>query len=88
MINTLFEKIKQYETIIIHRHQRPDGDALGSQVGLATCLRDSFKDKHIYMVGDSSSKYSFFGEMDEIDDSIYKDALVIICDVAVASTFT
>lgn len=27
-------KIKEYETIIIHRHVRPDPDALGSQTGL------------------------------------------------------
>ncbi len=37
--------IKQYETIIIHRHQRPDPDAIGSQVGLAELLRASFPEK-------------------------------------------
>lgn len=37
--------IKEYQTIIIHRHQRPDPDALGSQVGLAEILRASFPEK-------------------------------------------
>lgn len=84
MINKLLNAINDYNTIIIHRHQRPDLDALGSQVGLATALKDSFPEKHIYMVGDSSIKYGFIGTMDEIEDEVYKDALVIIVDVAVA----
>ena len=84
MIKKLLKAINDYDTIIIHRHQRPDLDALGSQVGLTTCLRDSFPNKHIYMVGDSSIKYGFIGTMDEISDEVYADALVIIVDVAVA----
>lgn len=81
--NELFEKIKEYNTIIIHRHSRPDLDALGSQIGLRDILKFNFPEKNIYVVGDKSNKYSFIGNMDEIDDSIYENALVIICDVAV-----
>ncbi len=29
-----FKKIKEYDTIIIHRHMKPDPDAIGSQVRL------------------------------------------------------
>ena len=32
--------IEEYETIIIHRHMNPDGDALGSQVGLGEIIKD------------------------------------------------
>lgn len=32
------EQIQQYDTIIIHRHVRPDPDALGSQFGLKEYL--------------------------------------------------
>lgn len=31
MINAILNKIKEYDTIIIHRHIRPDGDCIGSQ---------------------------------------------------------
>ena len=31
--NEILEKIKQYDTIIIHRHILPDGDCIGSQSG-------------------------------------------------------
>lgn len=79
----LFEKIKEYNTIIIHRHSRPDLDALGSQIGLRDILKFNFPNKNIYVVGDISNKYSFIGNMDNIDDSTYNNALAIICDVAV-----
>ena len=84
MYKKLYKKIKQYDTIVIHRHSRPDGDALASQIGLANAIKDNFKNKNVYIVGDSNQRLSFMGQMDEIDDSKYKDALVIICDVAVS----
>ena len=34
VFNKILEKIKEYDTIIIHRHERPDGDCIGSQMGL------------------------------------------------------
>ena len=84
MVEKLFQMIEQYNTIILHRHSRPDLDALGSQRGLALVLKDVYPDKEIYMVGDMSSKYAFLGQMDEIEDQKYQNALVIITDVAVS----
>ena len=84
MINRLFNKIEEYDTIIIHRHNRPDLDAIGSQRGLALTLKENFPNKEIYMVGDMSDRYAFLGEMDIIDDAKYENALVIITDVSVA----
>jgi phosphoesterase RecJ-like protein len=83
MVDLLFKKIKEYNTIIIHRHTRPDLDALGSQLGLAKVLKHNYPEKNIYVVGDGSSKYDFIGNMDIIDDSVYSEALAIIVDVAV-----
>lgn len=84
MEKKLFDKIKEYNTIIIHRHTRPDLDALGSQLGLALTLKDAYPSKEIYVVGDETQKYAFIGKMDDIEDDKYKDALVLICDVAVS----
>ena len=39
VMNEILEKIQAYDTIIIHRHQNPDPDAIGSQVGLRDLLR-------------------------------------------------
>jgi phosphoesterase RecJ-like protein len=82
MKKEILEKIKQYETIIIHRHIRPDPDAYGSQGGLAEILRASFSDKHIYTVGQEDPSLHFLNRMDQIDDEVYNGALVIVCDTA------
>lgn len=74
--------IEQYDRIIIHRHLRPDMDAIGSQVGLATVLKTNYPEKEIYMVGDVND-IAFRATMDEIGDDRYQDALAIIVDVAV-----
>ncbi|MBQ2385368.1 MAG: bifunctional oligoribonuclease/PAP phosphatase NrnA [Clostridia bacterium] len=84
----MFEKIialiEKYDKIIIHRHQKPDGDALGSQLGLLGILRDSYPEKQVYAVGDMTPRYAFMAEreMDEIDDSVYEGALAIILDTS------
>ncbi len=84
MKDKLFLAIEAYDTIILHRHSRPDLDALGSQRGLAIVLKAAYPHKSIYMVGDMSARYAFLGEMDEIEDCVYENALVIITDVAVS----
>ncbi|MDE5856576.1 MAG: hypothetical protein K2H06_05975, partial [Anaeroplasmataceae bacterium] len=84
MKKLLFKKIKEYDTIILHRHSRPDLDALGSQRGLALVLKNAYPNKKIYMVGDMSSRYAFLGSMDDISDKEYENAFVIITDVAVS----
>ena len=83
-VNQLFKDIEKYNTIIIHRHTRPDLDALGSQLGLKRILKANYPSKEIYAVGDTTQKYSFIGNMDIIPDEKYEGALVIIVDVAVS----
>ena len=40
------------ETIITHRHVRPDPDALGSQIGLKKLLTNVYPAKKVYAVGE------------------------------------
>lgn len=74
--------IKKYERIIIHRHQRPDPDAIGSQCGLAEILRANFPEKEIYQVGGPVEGLDYLATMDEISDDLYTGALVIVTDTA------
>lgn len=74
--------IKAFDQIIIHRHQRPDPDALGSQVGLAEILRASFPEKEIYQVGGPVEGLDYLALMQTIPDDLYKGALVIVTDTA------
>lgn len=78
----ILAEIKTYDRIIIHRHQRPDPDALGSQVGLAEILRATFPQKEIYQVGETVEGLRFLAEMQIVDDQVYEEALVIVTDTA------
>ena len=84
MFEQVLECIKKYDTIIIHRHKNPDGDALGSQIGLKHILRDSFPEKRVLVVGDMTARYSFMEDsvMDTVEDSEYEGALAIILDTS------
>ena len=52
---TIFNTIQKYKTIIVSRHIRPDGDAVGSTMGLVKILRDTYPEKRIYLVNDDYS---------------------------------
>ncbi|MBE5739968.1 MAG: bifunctional oligoribonuclease/PAP phosphatase NrnA [Clostridiales bacterium] len=82
MFKQILQEIKNHSTIIIHRHTSPDGDALGSQIGLKCLLQDNFPEKKIYAVGDHAKRYAFMdgSVMDEIEDSVYNGALAVILD--------
>ncbi len=78
----ILEKIKRYDTIIIHRHLKPDPDALGSQVGLKALLEHHFPEKTIKAVGFDEPTLAWLAKMDPVQDSDYQGALVIVCDTA------
>ena len=78
----ILNDVKVFDTIIIHRHNRPDGDAMGSQIGMKHILKENFPDKTIYAVGDDAGYLSFMEDccMDEIPDSAYEGALAMVLD--------
>ncbi|WP_347549312.1 bifunctional oligoribonuclease/PAP phosphatase NrnA [Pseudalkalibacillus hwajinpoensis] len=82
MKEQILDAIEAYETIIIHRHVRPDPDALGSQGGLAELIRTSFPSKKVLTVGEEEPSLMFLNKMDDISDDMYENALVIVCDTA------
>jgi bifunctional oligoribonuclease and PAP phosphatase NrnA len=79
----LLQKIKQYNTIIIHGHQRPDGDCYGAQFGLKNIIQTNFPNKQVYVVGETSDYVSFVGTPNRISDALYEGALSIVVDTAV-----
>ncbi len=82
MFEQILEKIKKYDTVIIHRHSKPDGDAVGSQIGLKHIIRENFPEKTVYAVGDGAGYLSFMEDSttDTVDDRVYENALAIILD--------
>ncbi len=84
MFENALQLIKQYDTIIIHRHSSPDGDAIGSQVGLKNLINDNFPQKKVFIVGDSPKRYSFVegSTPNDVADETYKHALAIVLDTS------
>ena len=82
----MFEQIKnvieRFDRILIHRHSRPDGDAMGSQIGLRELLRHNYPEKEVLAVGDSTGFFGFMegAVMDEVADEAYENALAIVLD--------
>lgn len=87
MFETILKDIEAFDTIVIHRHSNPDGDALGSQVGLACIIRENYPDKTVYTVGDAAGRYAFMdgSVMDVIDDSVYENALAVVLDTSASA---
>ena len=82
MFEKILDNIKRYDKIIIHRHEKPDGDAIGSQVGMKQLIIDNFPHKKVFAVGDSPRFLSFIegAEPDLISDDEYDGALAVILD--------
>ena len=84
MFKKALKLIEKYDVIIIHRHSNPDGDALGSQIGLREIIRENYPNKTVYIVGDRTKRYAFMEgwEPDEISDDTYNNALAIVLDTS------
>ena len=82
MFEAILDAIKTHNRVIIHRHGRPDGDAMGSQIGLTQIIKENFPEKTVYMVGDAPGFFGFMegATLDQIPDSAYEGALAIILD--------
>lgn len=73
--------IKSYKNIVIARHIGPDPDAIASQIALRDSIRLTFPDKCVYAVGAGVSKFKYLGDLDRVDLSDIKNALLIVLDV-------
>ena len=84
MFEEIVRAIEAHDTIILHRHTTPDGDALGSQIGLKHLILENYPGKTVFTVGDAAMRYAFMADsgMDEIPDEAYRDALAVILDTS------
>ena len=78
----ILAEIKKWEKIIIHRHERPDPDAIGSQAGLADLIQTNFPQKKVFTAGEDKETLAFLKQMNPPKESDYEDALVIVTDTA------
>lgn len=78
----ILNKIKEYDTICVYRHEFPDFDASGTQNGLVTWLRDSFPQKKIYALGKDFIDFTprLFPTNDIVNVDEIGDFLAIVVD--------
>lgn len=83
-LQAILSKIESYDKVVVTRHIRPDGDAIGSSKGFARMLKLTYPDKDIRVITEDSSDYlAFLGKDNEQqDDDFYKNALLVILDTA------
>lgn len=82
----ILDKIKEYDKILIFRHFRPDGDAVGSTKGLQEIIKLNFPEKTVLLQNCDYSDYMAFlgGEDELLSEEEYKDALGIVIDTGTA----
>jgi len=84
MFESIVALIEAHDTIIIHRHTKPDGDAIGSQIGLKKLITENYPHKRVLAVGDAPGRYGFVKDStpDVVSDEDYTGALALILDTS------
>lgn len=85
----ILNKIESYDKIIVSRHVRPDGDAVGATKGFAGILRATYPHKRVYLLNDDYADHlAFLGGEDSISadevDEVYDGALLVVIDTGTA----
>lgn len=83
-LQPIFDKIREYDTIFLFRHIRPDGDCMGSTKGLKRLIQLTWPEKKVYLTDGQTSEFLAFLGPDDEDrpDEVYKNALGIVLDTA------
>ncbi len=78
MYNEIYEKIKEYNTIVVARHVGVDPDALCGQLALRDSIKLTFPEKKVLAVGSGSAKFAQIGKLDKVEE--VNNALLIVVD--------
>ena len=84
VMETILNKIREYDTIMLFRHVRNDGDCVGATKGLKRILQLTWPEKQVLLIDADTAKYlEFMGPEDEdVADEVYAGALGIVLDTA------
>ncbi len=81
----ILDAIKKYPKIVVFRHIIPDFDALGTQLGVATWIKDNFPKKQIKVVGEDHPSFTprLYPKMQKVANKFFdKKTLCLVVDTA------
>lgn len=80
----ILDKIKAYDSILLFRHIRLDGDCVGSTTGLKALIKATWPEKQVLLIDDQQSDFlAFMNETDDdVADEVYASSLGIVIDTA------
>ncbi len=81
-IEEVFSKIEQADSLVLFGHANPDGDCIGSVLGLRNALRALFPEKKVYGLGSHPSFISFVEKSDIVDEKTIRESLCVILDLS------
>ena len=87
IMKDILDKIKEYDSIMLFRHIRIDGDCVGATKGLKSIIKATWPEKEVLLIDDETSDVlAFLGPDDEqVSDDVYKKSLGIVLDTAAIS---
>lgn len=85
-MQTILNKIKEYNRIMLFRHIRIDGDCVGATKGLKAIIQATWPDKEVILTDSETSEFlAFLGPDDApVENALYKGALGIVLDTAIS----
>ena len=78
MLEKIYKKIEEFDTIVIARHVGVDPDALASQLALRDSIKLTFPNKKVMAIGTGSAKFFHIGKLDKLEK--VNNALLIVVD--------
>lgn len=81
----ILDAIKKYPKIVVFRHIIPDFDALGTQLGVATWIKDNFPRKDVKVVGEDHPSFTprLYPKMQKVANKFFdKKTLCLVVDTA------
>ena len=84
LLKAIAAKIREYDSIMIFRHIRMDGDCVGASKGLKEILKLTYPEKTVLLVDSQKSEYLGFlpQDDDETADGVYRKSLAVVVDTA------
>ena len=78
MFKQIFNKIKEFDNIVLVRHIGADPDALCSQIALRDSIKLTFPEKKVVAYGNTSNRFDYLPNLDKYDN--LSNVLLIVTD--------